>query len=98
MIEDTRHIHQRQYDNGLVLLGEPMPWLESVAFCLLLPAGCSTDPEPALGLSNFCCEMVQRGSGQLTSREFVEALDALGCGTELRRIHIAHELRRGDAS
>ena len=30
--------------NGLVLLAEPMDWLESAAFTLLVPAGCAEDP------------------------------------------------------
>jgi predicted Zn-dependent peptidase len=62
----------------LVLLAEQMDWLESASFAILLPAGCIYDPEDRLGLSNFTCEMLQRGCGERDSRQFVEALDRLG--------------------
>ena len=55
-----------------------MPWLESAAFSIAVPAGCRYDPDNQLGLANFTCEMVQRGCGSYNSREFIEALEALG--------------------
>ena len=73
-----RPIHIHKLSNGLTLIAEPMEWLESAAFALLLPAGCSRDPVDRPGLSNFTCEMVQRGAGQRTNRQFVEALEDLG--------------------
>ncbi len=66
------------YDNGLTLVAQPMPWLESAAFSIAVPAGFRYDPLERLGLANFVCEMVQRGSGQLDSRQWVEHLDMLG--------------------
>ena len=73
-----RGIKIEQLANGMVLLAEPMEWLESVSCCFLLPAGCAYDPSDRLGLSNFTCEMVQRGCGARNSREFTEELDFLG--------------------
>ena len=58
-----------QFDNGLVLVAEPMQWLESAAFTFLLPVGAMRDPEKSLGLSNYTCEMVQRGCGSRDSRQ-----------------------------
>ena len=55
-----------------------MEWLESAAFCVLVPNGCQRDPTDLLGLSNFSCEMLQRGAGSRDSRQFVEALEKLG--------------------
>ena len=55
-----------------------MPWLESVAFAMLLPAGVRYDPDHRAGLANLTCEMVQRGCGKRNSREFVEDLENLG--------------------
>lgn len=55
-----------------------MPWLQSAAFSINVPAGCRCDPAKQVGLSNFTCEMVQRGCGELNSREFVEALEFNG--------------------
>ena len=55
-----------------------MDWLESAAFTMLLPAGCSRDPEQFAGLSNVTSEMLQRGAGSRDSRQFVEAIENLG--------------------
>lgn len=74
----SQQIHSHEFDNGLILVAQSMDWLESSAFTLALPAGCAKDPSDRRGLGNFTCEMVQRGSGSLDSREFSEALDRLG--------------------
>ncbi|QDV27064.1 M16 family metallopeptidase [Aureliella helgolandensis] len=68
----------RKFDNGLVLLGEHMPWLRSAAFSLHLPAGTCYEPNGLDGLSGMTNEMVQRGCGELDSRQFLERLDELG--------------------
>ena len=67
-----------QYENGLVLLAEPMDWLKSVTMNVLVPGGNVRDPKELLGLGNFTCEMVQRGCGSRDSRQFVEDLEHLG--------------------
>ena len=67
-----------QLPNGLTLLMQQMPWLESAAMSLLVPAGSQRDPEGLAGLAGFTAEMVQRGCGQYNSRQFVEQLDRLG--------------------
>lgn len=66
------------FPNGLVLLAEPMDWLESAAFTLLAPAGCIHDPANRKGLTSFTCEMALRGAGPRDSRQFVQDLDNLG--------------------
>ena len=68
------------FDNGLTVVAQPMPWLESAAFSIATPAGFRHDPSDKQGLANLVCEMVQRGSGKLSSRQWVEALDMLGVG------------------
>lgn len=55
-----------------------MAWLESVAFMILVPAGCAREPAELTGLGSFTGEMVQRGSGSRNSRQFIEDLEALG--------------------
>jgi len=55
-----------------------MSWLESAAFSISVPAGCRYDPSDKRGLANFTCEMALRGSGNLTNRQFVEALEFNG--------------------
>ncbi len=56
-------IYLHTFANGLTLVAEPMGWLESAAFTLLVPAGCAHDPPDRGGLSGFTCEMALRGAG-----------------------------------
>jgi predicted Zn-dependent peptidase len=74
----TEAIHNHTFPNGLVLVAEPMPWLDSAAFTLMVPAGCVHDPADRNGLSSFACEMALRGAGPRDSRQFIEDLDNLG--------------------
>ncbi|NUQ61865.1 MAG: insulinase family protein [Pirellulales bacterium] len=62
----------------MVLVAEPMPWLDSAAFTLLVPAGCVHEPADCGGLTSFTCEMALRGAGPRDSRRFIEDLDNLG--------------------
>jgi predicted Zn-dependent peptidase len=62
----------------LALVAEPMEWLESAAFTLLVPVGSAHDPADRSGLSSFVCEMALRGAGERDSRRFIEDLDNLG--------------------
>ncbi len=73
-----QQIFHRTFDNGLTLVAEPMPWLESAAFSIAVPAGCRFDPADRIGAANFVCEMVQRGCGDRDSRGFIEDLESLG--------------------
>ena len=66
------------FRNGLVLLAEPMPWVESAAFTIRVPAGCIYEPLTRGGLSGLTCEMTLRGSGSRDNRQFVTDLDNLG--------------------
>ncbi len=76
VVTDPIQIHH--YENGLVFVTQRMDWVESAAFSLLLPAGCSRDPRSRLGLANLTCEMVQRGCGSRDSRQLVNDLENLG--------------------
>lgn len=68
----------RTFPNGLTLLAEPMNWLESAAFTLLVPAGCAYEPEDRGGLATFTSEMTIRGAGPRDSRRLLDDLDNLG--------------------
>lgn len=68
----------QQFSNGLVLLGEHMPWLRSSAFTFLVPSGTCYEPPELCGLGSLACEMSQRGCGRYDSRAFLEELDYLG--------------------
>lgn len=61
-----------------MLLGKSMPWLSSAAFTIAVPCGASLDPPERIGLSHLTGEMVLRGAGQRTNREFVTELENLG--------------------
>lgn len=74
----SQQILTHTFENGLVLVGQPMDWLQSAAFSLNIPAGCRYDRPDKIGTANFVCEMVQRGCGNLNSREFIEELDSFG--------------------
>jgi len=67
-----------QFDNGLILIAEPMPWLKSAAMCLNVPAGTMHEPEGSQGLASVCGDMVQRGAADLSSRDIMDRLDCLG--------------------
>ena len=74
----TQQIFTHQYENGMALVAEAMPYVESAAFALVVPSGCARDPQDAMGLSNLTCEMLQRGCGSRDSHQFVEDLELLG--------------------
>jgi predicted Zn-dependent peptidase len=64
--------------NGMVLLGEPMPGVESVAFEFMLPAGAAWMPPGYGGAANIISDWVFRGAGPWGSRKLGDALDGLG--------------------
>ncbi|MDZ4820863.1 MAG: pitrilysin family protein [Planctomycetota bacterium] len=70
--------YNHTFDNGLVLVAERMPSLESAAFTFLVPAGSTNDPADRSGLSTMTCEMVLRGAGSRDSRQFIDDLENLG--------------------
>src|SRR5690606_39714601 len=74
--EPPHFVHQ--LDNGLVLLGEPSDAFQSVAFNLLVPAGCCHDGESQAGLASLTCEMMLRGAGSRDSRQLINDLENLG--------------------
>ncbi|GAB4131904.1 MAG: pitrilysin family protein [Thermogutta sp.] len=67
-----------RYTNGLTLLGEPMPWVESAAFTIAVPAGSGWDPVDRSGLASVTCEMCLRGAGDRDNRRFISDLESLG--------------------
>lgn len=71
-------VHHHRLSNGLTLLGERMPWLESAAFTLMFPSGTCREPDSLPGLAGMTLELAQRGAGRFSSRDVVERLDYLG--------------------
>jgi predicted Zn-dependent peptidase len=64
--------------NGMVVLGEPMAGVESVAFDFMLPAGAAWMPPGCCGVSNVLSDWVFRGAGARDSRKLGDAFDGLG--------------------
>jgi predicted Zn-dependent peptidase len=64
--------------NGMVLVGEPMEAVESVAFGFILPGGAARLPEGCCGAGNVICDWIFRGAGERDSRQLGDALDGLG--------------------
>jgi predicted Zn-dependent peptidase len=64
--------------NGMVVLGQPMPGVESVAFEFMLPAGAAWMPPGYGGVVNVISDWVFRGAGAWDSRKLSDALDGLG--------------------
>lgn len=73
-----QEIHTHQLPNGLTLVAEPMPAVRSLAMTLLTPAGVARQPEAQQGVAPMLTELIGRGAGGRSSRDFNEALDTLG--------------------
>ena len=54
---------QHTFPNGLTLLAEKMPGMQSAAMTLLLPAGVGTDPVDRTGSATVLSDLVLRGAG-----------------------------------
>jgi predicted Zn-dependent peptidase len=70
--------YQHTFPNGLTLLGEKMPGVQSAAMTLLVPAGSATDPVDRSGSATVLSDLVLRGAGPRDSRRLTEYLDSLG--------------------
>ncbi len=72
------NVSQHEYPNGLVLVAETMPGVQSAAFSLLLPAGAAYEPEGGGGAASMLADWITRGAGDRDSRALLSALDNLG--------------------
>lgn len=64
--------------NGLTLLGDPFCEFQSAAFAVTTGVGSVWDPQGKYGMAAFVCEMMLRGAGKLTNRQFLEKIAMLG--------------------
>ncbi|MFO0958035.1 MAG: pitrilysin family protein [Isosphaeraceae bacterium] len=71
-------LHQHQFPNGLTLLAEVMPGVQSASFAFLVPAGSIYEPADRAGTATLTAEWITRGAGELDSRDLIGALDDLG--------------------
>lgn len=64
--------------NGLTVLVETMPAVQSAAFALLVPAGSVYDPPHQNGTATALADWMARGAGDRSSRELLAELDRMG--------------------
>ncbi|MCC7350809.1 MAG: insulinase family protein [Phycisphaerales bacterium] len=69
---------QHTFDNGLTLLAEKMPAMQSAAMSLMIPAGSSTDPVDRNGSATVLSDLILRGAGDRDSHALTDYLDSLG--------------------
>lgn len=69
---------QHRLPNGLTLLAERMPGMQSAAMTLLVNAGVINDPAGGIGSANVLSDLVLKGAGSRNSRELTDHLDRLG--------------------
>ncbi|MFQ5794695.1 MAG: M16 family metallopeptidase [Candidatus Bipolaricaulia bacterium] len=70
--------HTHRFENGITLVGERNPNLNSVAFTILVPTGAATDPEGRKGSAAVLQEYLFRGAGSYNARKLAQKLDKLG--------------------
>ena len=76
MSDSTINVHR--FPNGFTVVHEPMPWLASASFSLLLPVGAVTDPKGLEGGATVLNDLLMRGAGERDSRTLSDAFDDLG--------------------
>ena len=69
---------QHTFDNGLTLLVEKMPGVQSGAMTFLVDSGASTDPVDRSGSATVLSDLVLRGAGERDNRTLTAYLDSLG--------------------
>lgn len=69
---------QHTFANGLTLLAEHMPAMQSAAMTFLVAAGAATDPVDRSGSAAVLSDLLLRGAGQRDSRALTDYLDCLG--------------------
>jgi predicted Zn-dependent peptidase len=69
---------QHTFSNGLTLLAEQMPEMQSGAMTLLVTAGSATDPVDRSGSATVVADLILRGAGERDNRQLTEYLDSLG--------------------
>lgn len=77
--EGSRHGFVRtELSNGIVVLAQPRPGIESVEGAIRIPAGQSATGERQAGLASITGTMLNRGTTTRTFEQFNEAIDGLG--------------------
>lgn len=71
-------IHEFSFPNGLTLLVQRMPDVQSAAATLMVPAGGIYQPAGQNGVAAVLSDLITRGAGDRDSRQLTAAFDRLG--------------------
>lgn len=74
----TENIETFELPNGLSVVLQPMPGVQSAALSLMTPAGAVRDASGKSGTTALLAEMLPRGAGDRSARELSSAMDNLG--------------------
>lgn len=77
----SSNVQTTQLDNGLTLILERLPEVQSAAWSMLIPAGSVHEPEGRNGTAAVLCDWMFRGAGDRDNRQFSSAIDSLGLQT-----------------
>ena len=75
---DSERYFTHTFPNGLTLLAEEMPAMQSAAMTLLMDAGSATDPVDRCGSATVLSDLVLRGAGSRDNKQLTDYLDTLG--------------------
>ncbi len=78
----AKKIDKHKLSNGMVILGEPLEEVGSVAFGFMVPCGTALIEKQYKGAGRIICDWVTRGAGGLSSRELSDRMDSLGLHTD----------------
>ena len=103
MNQAPNYLRTTRLDNGLQIITERNPSQRSASVIWLVPGGSACDPlERGDGWATLLSEFLMRGSGELESREFSDAMDRLGMrrsvSADTYHQHIAATLVGSDLS
>jgi predicted Zn-dependent peptidase len=70
--------YQHTFPNGLTLLCEKMPAVQSAAMTLQITAGAAGDPRGKSGCATILSDLLLRGAGERDTRQLSDYLDSLG--------------------
>jgi predicted Zn-dependent peptidase len=74
----SKKIDHYKLSNGMIILGEPLEEVASVAFGFMVPCGASRIPKQYSGAGRILSDWVTRGAGGLDSRQLSDKMDFLG--------------------
>ncbi len=83
-------LHTRQFANGVTLVAESIPGVQSLALKIMTGGGVGAEPAAQSGIAPLLAEMLCRGAGDLDAKAHSDALDLLGVqrGSGVDSLHL----------